>query len=152
MAMTAADILAHPALAPCVRGQAQSLLQIQEASPRIASLFATQQRWLMSHAALAQYYRNEANDPGAGVVAERFLELVERHRLASRNTASSFLKELLKYDMVRFVAGSEGRRHRPIEPVPTVLMALFHWLALHLGTLDGLDGGARVVGFHARPA
>ena len=52
MAMTAADILAHPALAPCVRGQAQSLLQIQQASPRIASLFATQQRWLMSHAAL----------------------------------------------------------------------------------------------------
>ena len=152
MAMTADDILAHPALAPCVRGQAQSLLQIQEASPRIASLFATQQRWLMAHAALAQYFRNEANDPGAGLLAERFLELVERHELASRNTASAFLKELLKYDMVRFVAGSEGRRHRPIEPVPAVLMALFHWHALHLGTLDGLDGGARVAGFHARPA
>jgi hypothetical protein len=65
MAMTAAEILAHPALAPGVRGQAQSLLQIQEASPRIASLFATQQRWLMAHAALAQYFRNEADDPGA---------------------------------------------------------------------------------------
>jgi hypothetical protein len=152
MAMTADDILAHAALAPCVRGQAQSLLQIQEASPRIASLFATQQRWLMSHAALAQYYRNEANDPGGGVVAERFLELVERHALASRNTASAFLKELLKYDMIRFIAGSEGRRHRPIEPAPAVLMSLFHWLALHLGTLDGLDGGARVAGLHAQPA
>ncbi len=152
MAMSAADILAHAALSPCVRGQAQSLLQIQEASPRIASLFATQQRWLMSHAALAKYFRNEANDPGAGVLAERFLELVEHHKLASRNTASAFLKELLKYDMVCFVVGSEGRRHSPIEPAPAVLMALFHWLALHLGTLDGLDGGARVAGFHARPA
>jgi hypothetical protein len=152
MAMTAADILAHPMLAPCVRGQAQSLLTIQEASPRIASLFATQQRWLMSHAALARYFRNEAKDAGSGVLAERFLELVARHQLASRNTASAFLKELLKYDMVRFVAGSEGRRHRPIEPVPAVLMALFHWLALHLGTLDGLDGGARAAGLHARPA
>jgi hypothetical protein len=152
MAMTADDILAHPALAPCVRGQAQSLLQIQEASPRIASLFATQQRWLMSHTALAQYFRNEAKQAGAGVLAERFLELVERHRLASRNTAAAFLKELLKYDMVRFVAGSEGRRHRPLEPAPAVQMALFHWLALHLGTLDGLDGGARAAGFRARPA
>lgn len=152
MAMTAADILAHPALAACVRGQAQSLLQIQQASPRIASLFATQQRWLMSHAALSQYFRNEANDPGAGVLAERFLELVEHHKLASRNTASAFLKELLKYDMIRFVAGSEGRRHRPIEPAPAVLMALFHWLALHLATLDGLDGGARAPGFRVRPA
>jgi len=31
-------------------------------------------------------------------------------------------------------------------------MALFHWHALHLATLDGLDGGARVAAFHARPA
>jgi hypothetical protein len=152
MAMTSADILAHPALAPCVRGQAQSLLQIQEASPRIASLFATQQRWLMSHAALAQYYRNEAKYPGVGMLAERFLELVERYALASRNTASAFVKELLKYEMVRYVAGSEGKRHRPVEPAPAVLMALFHWLALHLSTLDGLDGGARAAGLGARPA
>lgn len=152
MAMTAAEILAHPMLEPCVRGQAQSLLQIQEASPRIASLFATQQRWLMSHAALARFFRNEANDAGSGVLAERFLELVARHGLASRNTASAFLKELLKYEMVRFVAGSEGRRHRPIEPAPAVLMSLFHWLALHLATLDGFDGGARAAGLHARPA
>src|SRR4051794_34354606 len=106
MAMTADDILAHPALEPCVRGQAQSLLTMQEASPRIASLFATQQRWLMSHAALAQYFRNEARDAGSGVLAERFLELVERYALASRNTASAFLKELLKYEMARFVDGS----------------------------------------------
>lgn len=49
MAMTADDILAHPALERCVRSQAQSLLSIQQTSPRIASLFATQQRWLMAH-------------------------------------------------------------------------------------------------------
>ena len=152
MAMTADDILAHPALESCVRGQAQSLLLIQEASPRIASLFATQQRWLMAHAALAQYFRNEAKQAGTGVLAERFLELVERHHLGSRNTAAAFLKEMLKYDMVRFVAGSEGRRHRPVEPAPAVTMALFHWLALHLATLDGLDGGARAAGLRTRPA
>ena len=152
MAMTADDILAHPALEQCVRSQAQSLLSIQGTSPRIASLFATQQRWLMAHAALAQYFRNEADEAGAGLLGERFLELVEQHDLASRNTASAFLKEMLKYEMVRFVARSEGRRHRTIEPAPAVLMALFHWHALHLATLDGLDGGVRVAGFHARPA
>jgi AraC-like DNA-binding protein len=128
------------------------LLSIQGTSPRIASLFATQQRWLMAHAALAHYFRNEAREPGAGLLAERFLEVVERHALASRNTAAAFLKEMLKYEIVRFVAGSEGRRHRPIEPAPAALMALFQWHALHLATLDGLDGGARVAGFHARPA
>jgi hypothetical protein len=152
MAMTADDILVHPALEPCVRGQAQSLLLMQEASPRIASLFATQQRWLMAHAALAQYFRNEARAAGTGLLAERFLELVERHELASRNTVSAFLKEMLKYDIIRFVASSAGRRHRPVEPAPAVLMALFHWHVLHLATLDGLDGGARAAGLRARPA
>jgi hypothetical protein len=152
MPMTADDIVVHPVLARCVRGQAQSLLSIQQTSPRIASLFATQQRWLMAHAALAQYFRNEAAAAGTGLLAERFLELVERHELASRNTASAFLKEMLKYDIVRFVANSEGRRYRPLEPAPAVLMALFHWHVLHLASLDGLDGGARVATFHARPA
>jgi hypothetical protein len=90
MAMTADDILLHPALEPCVRGQAQSLLSIQEAAPRIASVFAPQQRWLMAHAALAQYFRSEPRDVGAGLLAERFLEIVERHEIASRNTAAAF--------------------------------------------------------------
>ena len=62
----------------------------------------------MAHAALAQYFRNEAKQAGAGVLAERFLELVERHQLGSRNTAAAFLKEMLKYDMVRFVAAARA--------------------------------------------
>lgn len=152
MAMTADDILAHPALERCVRNQAQTLLSMHSASPRISSPFATQQRWLMGHAALALYFRNEADNPGTGLLAERFLERVERHDLASRNTASAFLNEMHKYELIRFVAGSEGRRHRPFEPMPAVLMALFHWHSLHLATLDGLDGGGRVAAFHARPA
>jgi AraC-like DNA-binding protein len=152
MAMTANDILVHPALAPSVRSQAQALLQMQDASPRISSLFATQQRWLMAHAALAQYFRNEASAAGTGLLPERFVEVVERHELASRNTAAAFLREMLQYGMVRFVASSAGRRYCPVEPAPAVLMALFHWHALHLATLDGLDGGARAARLQARPA
>ena len=45
----------------------------------------------MGHAALALYFRNEVENPGTGLLAERFLERVERHDLASRNTASDFL-------------------------------------------------------------
>src|SRR3954454_10311368 len=101
--------------------------------------------------ALALYFRNEANDTGAGLVAERLFEIVERHEIASRNTASAFLKEMLKYDIVRLVGNSAGRR-RPLEPAPAVLMALFGWHALHLATLDGLDGGTRRAIFNARPA
>lgn len=152
MAMTADEILRHPALDTCVRGQAQTLLSMQESAPRIASVFATQQRWLMAHAALAQYFRTEARDAGAGLLAERFLEIVERHDIASRNTAAAFLKEMLKYDIVRMVAGSAGRRQRPLAPAPAVLAALFGWHGLHLATLDRLDGGARVAHLNAQPA
>src|SRR5579864_1898391 len=152
MAMTTGEILLHPALEQCVRGQAQSLLAIQQAAPRIASVFATQQRWLMAHAALAQYFRSESRDGEAGLLAERFLEIVERHDIGSRNTAAAFLNEMLQYDIVRIVANRASRRHRPLEPTPAVLTALFGWHALHLATLDRLDGGARVAHLNAQPA
>ena len=154
MAMTADDILNHPALEFQVRGQAKALLQINDASPRLASLFGTRQRWLMAHAALSQYFRDVAaagNAADAGLLTGRLLDLVARHQVASRNTTTAFLKEMLKYGIVRQVAASEGRRHRPIEPAPTTLAALFLWHQVHLTTLDGLDGGARVAALRAEP-
>ena len=152
MALTADDILQHPALEPRVRGQAWSLLLVHDADPRIGSLFATQQRWLMAHAALAQYFRDVAvTGAGGGLLGARLLDLVERHEIASRNTAAAFLKELLKYGIVRHVAASEGKRHRPIEPASATLEALFQWHLLHLATLDGLDGGSRSAALLAEP-
>jgi len=150
--MSAAAILAHPALGACVRIQAEALLLTHQGSPRAASPFATQQRWLMAQASLAQYFRNEARQPGAGVLAEHCIDLVDRHAVASRNTAAAFIHEMLKYGLVRHLAASEGRRHRPMEPSPMTLAVLQHWLSIHLATLDGLDGGARVAALHAQPA
>jgi hypothetical protein len=152
MAMSVDDILAHPALGSCVRGQAKGLVLAHQASPRTASPFATQQRWLIAQAALSLYFRNEANLAGSGVLAERVLDLVVQHNLASRNTAAAFLLEMLKYDLVRHVAASKGRRHRPLEPSPMTTAALLHWHMVHLATLDGLDGGARCAALRTRPA
>jgi hypothetical protein len=152
MAMSADDILAHSALGACVCGQAQALVLTHQASPRMASPFATQQRWLIAQTALALYFRNEATAAGSGVLAERVLDQVVRHDLASRNTAAAFLREMLKYGLVRHVAASEGRRHRPLEPSPMTMAALLHWHMVHLATLDGLDGGARCAALRARPA
>jgi hypothetical protein len=152
MSMTADDILAHPALFVCVRRQAEALVLTHEASPRTASPFATQQRWLMAQAALAAYFRNEARQAGSGLLAERFVDLVTGHRLASRNTAAAFINEMRKYGVVRHVAGSEGRRYRPLEPSPTTRAMLSHWLAVHLTTLDGLDDGTRAATLCEQPA
>jgi AraC-like DNA-binding protein len=151
MGMTAGGILAHPALGGALRKQAQALVLAHQARPRVASPFATQQRWLMSQVALAKYFRNEAEQAGSGVLAERFIELVLNHDLACRNTAGAFLQEMLKYGIVRRVADSENRRHRPFEPSPDMLAMLLHWLAIHLTTLDGLDGGRRLATLQARP-
>src|ERR1700761_1219466 len=144
MTMTSEDILAHPGLDQSVRSQAQALLSIQESAPRLASVFATQQRWLMSHAALAEYFRSEAGKAGSGLLSERFLEIVERENIASRNTAAAFIKEMLRYDMVRVVPNNVGRRRRAIEPAPAVLAALHGWPALHFAALARLAGGARL--------
>ena len=152
MALTADDILGNPAVEPCVRKLAQALLMIHDVSPRLASLFGTRQRWLMAHAAVALYFRDVvATGPGAGLPMARLLDIVDRYQVASRNTAAAFLKEMLKYDIVRHVAASEGKRHRTFEPAPTTLAALFQWHLLHLGTLDGLDGGTRSATLNAAP-
>jgi len=152
MAMEADQVLAHPALGTCVRRQAEALMQLHQASPRLASFFATQQRWLMSQAALAQYFRNEAGAAGSGLLAQRVVDIALRHGLASRNTAAAFISEMLKYDIVRHIAGSAGKRVRPFEPSPRTLVMLLHWLALHLATLDALDGGQRSAALAAQPA
>ncbi|MCP3407322.1 hypothetical protein [Bradyrhizobium sp. CCGB01] len=152
MALNADDIFLNPALESRVRGQAWALLLLNAADPRMGSLFATQQRWLMAHAAVAQFFRDVAvAGAGSGVLTARVLDLVEHHRIASRNTAAAFVKEMLKYGIARHVAGSEGRRHRPFEPAPAALDALYQWHLLHLATLDGLDGGSRSATLAARP-
>ena len=152
MALTADDILGNSAVEACVRRLAQALLMIHEVSPRLASLFGTRQRWLIAHAAVAQYFRDvAAAGTGAGLSMGRLLDLVERYEVASRNTAAAFLKEMLKYDIIRHVAASEGKRHRTFEPAPTTLAALFQWHLLHLAALDGIDGGIRSATLNAAP-
>lgn len=152
MATRAHQVLAHPELAILVRNQAEALFLLNQASPRAASPFATQQRWLLSQAALAQYFRNEAAEPGSGLLAERVAELALQHDLASRNTAAAFVNEMLKYGVVRPIAGRERKRSRPFEPSPQTLSLLLQWLAIHLATLDGLDGGQRSAALSAQPA
>jgi len=152
MALTAEDILGHHALERCVRQLAQSLLGIHDAAPRLASVFATRQRWLIAHAAVAQYFRNVAVDgPGAGMLTVQLLDLVARHKVASPNTVVAFRDEMVNYGIIQQVAGSEGKRHILYEPGQATLAALFQWHILHLGTLDEFDHGGRAAALRAEP-
>lgn len=123
------------------------MVQAFEANPRLASVFATQQRWLMAHVALALYFRSQ--DKGFKIT--EFVEMVALYKVASRNTADTFIKEMLHYDFARIVPGRSDRRIRPIEPTEASLQEIHGWLAVHLATLDGLDGGRRTETYLAAP-
>jgi len=148
--LSAADILDHPRLFACVRRQAASLMSIHASNPRIASVFATQQRWLMAQLALAHYFGNARSARG-GLHTTPFLDAVVDFGIASRNTADALLKEMQKYGYVRDAPPGPDRRARPIEPAPVVIELICAWLATHLATLDGLDDGARREAFLAQP-
>jgi hypothetical protein len=156
MALTADIIAGHPALHGAIRQQSRLLLEAYEANPRLASVFATQQRWLMAQTALALHFRLDAPPPPGGLTAARFFEAIARNGVASRNTADAFVKEMLKYGYAqRAAAGALDRRTHPLEPTQASIDAVRGWLMVHLSTLDRLDdadgGGRRLATFLGDP-
>lgn len=152
MALTTEEIASHPALHGIIRRQSQAMLETYGANPRLASVFATQQRWLMGHAGLALYFRWDPQTGRGGFNAARFFDIVREHSIASRNTADAFIKEMLKYNFVRYVPSSSDKRIRPMEPAQVSIDTLAAWAAAHLMTLDALDGGRRFDSFLAGTA
>ena len=142
MALTTDIIAGHPSLHGAIRQQSRLLLEAYGANPRLASVFATQQRWLMAQTALALHFRLDAAAQPGGLSAARFFETIALNGVASRNTADAFLKEMLKYGYAQHVAvdAADGRTH-PLEPTQASIDALRGWLMVHLSTLDRLDAG-----------
>jgi len=138
-------------LVSCIRHQAATLLSIHAVNPRIASVFATQQRWLMAHIALAHSFKSKSAGTTGGAYASNFIDAIVLHRVASRNTADSFLKEMQKYGYLRNSAAGGDRRIRPLEPTAISIESISAWLAAHLTTLDALDSGDRRAAFLTRP-
>lgn len=152
MALTTYEIANHPGLHGSIRQQSRALLAAYETNPRLASVFATQQRWLMGHSALALYFRRGSGDERGGFNAARFFDMIREHAVASRNTADAFVKEMLKYKFARYSPdGGADKRIRAIEPTEASLDMLNGWAMAHLMTLDSLDGGSRLERYLAEP-
>lgn len=138
----ATNLLATPGFARVAHGLAGGFLAVHEAVPRLASLFSTQQRWLMSHVALARHFSGvRAGRPGLS--RREFLEDLQPFGLVSRNTAAAFFTEVLHYGIVQ-ISPAAGRTTDFVVPAPATLSALTEWFALHLGALDRLDGANRL--------
>lgn len=139
-------LLGTEAFPHAMRQLARDLITLHDSSPRTAELFATQQRWLLSHATAA-YHFVAANAGEPGLTRRVFGYLALRHGIASRNTAHAFFDEALKYQIVQ-PAGDDTDQ---VVPSPTALSLLIHWYAVHFQAFDLIDGGDRAARFLARP-
>jgi hypothetical protein len=145
--LTANIISGHPGALPILRQQAIAFIEVDRASPRVAGIFGTQQRYLMAQLASAMTFRN----PEGTLHLSRFLEAVAAHRIASRNTAHDFIREMEKYGVARACASPEDKRSRPLKLADDTIRLLGVWVAIHLQTLDALDRGMRMAAFSAEP-
>ncbi|MGX8012280.1 hypothetical protein ACVDG8_026555 [Mesorhizobium sp. ORM8.1] len=138
MVLNFEDIAGHPALHACVRAQALALLQALEANPRASAVFATQQRWLMAHIGLALHFRRDPGDYRKEMTAARFVDVTVQHRVATRNTAHAFIKEMEHYNFIEVGPSGDDARIRPLLLTAATLEALTGWVYVHLGTLGSV--------------
>lgn len=104
----------------------------------------------MGHIGLAMHFRRDPHDRRKDLTVSRFIEVVHRHSVASRNTADAFIKEMLHYNIAEYVPGGDGRTH-PLQVTAATVRTFTGWVLAHLGTLDHLDGGDRLARFLERP-
>jgi hypothetical protein len=152
LALSPDEILALPALHDHIQVQSASMIEMFGRDPRLSATFATQQRWLMSHLGLSLYFRGMNESPHGGLYLSSFLDAVCAHRVASRNTADSYIKEMINYKYLILVEDPHDKRVRPFLPTPAALQVFGGWLQAHLATLDSLTGGNRLAQFQADPA
>lgn len=152
MSLSVEQLLTNPDLHETVRDQSRALLRVNDESPRLAAVFGTQQRWLLGHLAMAQYFQEVARgNPDPVILMARYLEQVKTLGISSVNTADAFIKEMLVYGIAQ-QSQTADRRNRPFVPAPMTVAATRHWAFIHLTSLDRLDGGHRLDAFEADEA
>lgn len=151
--LSAEEIVGQPNLLDVIKAQSYAFLGVNLQNPRLASVFATQQRWLLAHLGLALHFTKADADGSleGGLTAARFVREVVAGGVASRNTATAFLQEMQHYGIIAVADRQSDRRMRLLAPSQTTIDAITLWVRIHLHTLDMLDGGARVDRLDACP-
>ena len=140
-------LMATATFADAVVFLAQSFVAGYESAPRPSALFATQQRWLLSLAALSRHYGAD----GAGMSRRSIAQSALKHLIASRNTAYAFFDEIVKYGIVIPRTGDDDAKELVVVPSPEALAILVQWGDMHLAALDRIDAGTRSERFRAAP-
>lgn len=151
MALSVEALASSAGFFNAVLSYARGMVAMYGANPRLASIFASQQRWLMAQSGLALYHERDPQDPASGLYSGRFIDYVVANAIASRNTAASFTQEMVAYRFARHIADRPDKRARPLEPTEAALDYVWKWLQAHLTILDALDGGDRAVSLEQAP-
>ncbi|WP_428429594.1 hypothetical protein [Pararhizobium sp.] len=152
MPLAANDLVCNPVFFAAMQTYARQMTALFAENPRLNSIFASQQRWLMAQLGLSLHYRRDPNDPSKGLYVGRFVATAVDYGIASRNTASAFVQEMLAYRFARPADNPPDRRRRPLEPTDVAVQSVVKWLYAHLTILDMLDGGNRAVTLAENPA
>lgn len=152
MPLTAHDLVSSSAFFAAIRRLAVELTAMYDENPRLMSIFASHQRWLMAQLGLSLHYRRDPSDPAKGLYVGRFVSAAVEHGIASRNTAAAFIQEMLAYRFARHSDNPPDNRMRPLEPTDVAVQSVVKWLYAHLSILDHLDGGTRAAVLAQDPA
>lgn len=150
MSLSFADISAHPQILSLIGRQSSALIEAFQYNPRMSSIFATQQRWLLAHLAMALAFR-EGGAASPRLTLARFLDEAQSNGISSRNTADAFMKEMLHYGYAVLTIDPKDRRAKPLSVTSEPLAMLYRWAMTHLVTLDALDGGQRLAAIARMP-
>jgi AraC-like DNA-binding protein len=138
------EILHHPLFLSIERQIALHLIDIHKRAPRLARLAASHQKWLMTQTLFAMHAGRDRGNPRSGLTAGRMMQVAKEFDLASKNTAASFLAELIAYKFLRDAADeTPDRRLRRLETTEASEEAMASWFQGHMACLDQLDGGNR---------
>lgn len=147
----ARNLCCNPAMIGVAHWFAESFLGHQRLAPRAASIFTTQQKWLLAHLAASLYFRAARKD-GEPLTLQNYVREAVQHRVASRNTARDFFLELVKYNF----SASESHFNEiisstvaevSVHPTQETMVNMRIWYEMHLYGLDMLDGGNRTATF-----
>lgn len=137
MPLSTQDIVSDPDFITHIRRQARAMVELDREHIKMATAFRTQQRWQLGQLSMALYFKGGLNAAG-------FLQEVERLGIASRNTADTFLQQMIAFNAVQPIETRGDRRKRFFKPTDATLHTYDRWLSLHLATLDDLTRGDRV--------
>ena len=152
MVFAAEELVLNSGFFAAMRENARRMMAMFAENPRMNSIFASQQRWLMAQLGLSLHYGRDPHGLDKGLYTGRFVAMAVEHGIASRNTASAFIQEMLAYRFVRHSDHPPDQRMRPLEPTEVAVQSVVKWLYAHLAILDMLDGGERAVALATEPA